>query len=95
MSSEREEIAALLFEHADSYCAEGFGYSDTDTRQERMRGCLHLADALADLLAARDRRVMAEAWDEGYEDGADDMYGQERGYDVTPKRNPYRDEADA
>lgn len=33
------------------------------------RHVAHLADALADLLAARDRRVRAEAWDEGWQTG--------------------------
>lgn len=50
----------------------------------------------SDWLAQRDRRVRAEAWDEGYEAGRDDELFDQRGLSTDsdaheyPHANPYR-----
>ena len=68
MTAEREglaEIAGVLAEHQivrddfSPHCSCGLFRDKRDHDQANYRA--HLADALADLLAARDRRVRAEA----------------------------------
>lgn len=94
MSTEREGLAALLAQH---FPIPVFGCECTPVDDES--GVKEILDEpwehhLADVLAARDRRVRAEAWDEGYERAGYDMGPYQ--YRETP--NPYRDdeiEADA
>ena len=49
-------LAEVLFAHTGetcgSGCAEGFGYHDCDSTEERRRGCDHLAQVIRDHLTA-------------------------------------------
>ena len=71
MTAEREGLVALLAEHYPSGYVCG---TDCDHPLNSPQGWAeHLADALADLLAARDRRVRAEGYREGYETARGDL----------------------
>lgn len=59
MTAEREalvaRIADTIYAHTDQTCldptcGDGFGYHDLDSREERRRGCEHVAEQIADLL---------------------------------------------
>lgn len=52
-------VAAVMFAHtgetcADRGCGDGFGYQDTDSVEERRRGCRHIADVLVSMIAERE-----------------------------------------
>lgn len=70
MTADREElvaeVAGVLAEHVDRRlvwpaCSCGWSRQDLDTSKDHRQHRAHLADALADLLAAREQQVRAEA----------------------------------
>jgi hypothetical protein len=98
-ADDRDELAKVLGAHESAQLRKAGGWAGDTACSCGWRMAMwshkdfpdvhraHVAEQIANTLAARDARVAAEAWGEGYLRGTLDTTS-----DLEPADNPYRDE---